>query len=113
MKNKNWFENFPGAITITDANAIITEMNKASAEAFENYGGRDLIGKDLFDCHPPTAHEKLRSLYENAEPNVYTTEKHGQKKLIYQTPIYEGDILIGVVELSLPLPAEVPHFKRD
>jgi hypothetical protein len=53
MKNNKWFENFPGAITVTDQNAIITEMNKASAEAFEDYGGQDLIGQDLFDCHPP------------------------------------------------------------
>jgi hypothetical protein len=63
--------------------------------------------------HQPAAQEKLRSLYQNPEPNVYTTEKNGQKKLIYQTPVYEDGVLIGVVELSLPLPAEVPHFKRD
>jgi transcriptional regulator with PAS, ATPase and Fis domain len=113
MKNNQWFDNFPGAITVTDENAIITDMNMASAESFENYGGRDLIGQDLFDCHPPAAQEKLRSLYQNPEPNVYTTEKNGQKKLIYQTPVYEDGVLIGVVELSLPLPAEVPHFKRD
>ena len=113
MEIKQWFENFPGAITLTDENAIITAMNKQSGETFKSYGGRDLIGQDLRDCHPPSSQDKIRSLYEDVELNAYTIEKDGKKKLIYQTPVYEDGVLIGVVELSLPLPTELPHFKRD
>lgn len=113
MNTTAWFKNFPGAIILTDENAIITEMNDKSVEASKDDGGRDLIGKSVIDCHPPAAREKLRSLYENPEPNAYTIEKHGQKKLIYQTPVFENGVLIGVAELRLPLPAELPHFIRD
>ena len=36
----------------------------------------------------------------------------GQRKLIYQSPWYERGEYRGFVELSLPIPAVMPHFKR-
>ena len=35
------------------------------------------------------------------------------KKIIYQVRWYEGDEYKGIVELSLPIPFEVPHFVRS
>ena len=113
MHNETWFKNFPGASTVTDENAIIIEMNAKSAETFKDDGGLDLIGQSVIDCHPPAAQAKVRALYETHKPNVYTIEKHGKRKLIYQTPYFEDGAFKGVVELSLPLPNEMPHFKRD
>ncbi|MBG0786689.1 MAG: PAS domain S-box protein [Anaerolineaceae bacterium] len=113
MKNETWFEHFPGAITVTDENAIIIAMNAKSAETFKGSGGRDLIGQSVIDCHPPDVQDKVRELYGDCEPNTYTIEKNGKKKLIYQAPYFEDGELKGVVELSLPLPDEMPHFKRD
>ena len=113
MQDNTWFDNFPGAITVTDESGIIIAMNAKSAETFKDYGGRDLIGQSVMDCHPPEAQDKVRALYQSPEPNVYTIEKHGKKKLIYQAPFYEDGALKGVVELSLPLPDEVPNFKRE
>ena len=110
--DNNWFENFPGAITVTDENGIIIAMNAQAAETFKNGGGRDLIGQNVIDCHPPETQARVRALFEANKPNVYTITKHGKKKLIYQAPYYEKGVLKGVVELSLPLPAEVPHFER-
>ena len=113
MPNETWFEHLPIAITVTDENATIIAMNALAAETFKNDGGRDLIGQSVIDCHPPATQDKVRSLYENKAPNVYTIEKDGQKKMIYQTPYYEGGELKGVVELSLPIPDEIPHSPRD
>ncbi|MBG0771204.1 MAG: PAS domain-containing protein [Anaerolineaceae bacterium] len=113
MQNETWFEHFPAAITVTDENATIIAMNAQAAETFKNSGGRDLIGQSVIDCHPPETQAKVRALFEGREPNVYTIEKHSIKKLIYQAPFYENGKLKGVVELSLPLPDEVPNFKRD
>lgn len=113
MRNETWFKNFPGAITVTDENAVIIAMNDASAETFRNDGGTELIGRSVIDCHPPAVQARVREIYESQEPNAYTIEKHGKKKLIYQTPYFEHGKLAGVVELSLPLPENVPHFNRD
>ncbi len=47
------------------------------------------------------------------QANVYTIEKHGKKKLIYQTPWYRDGKYAGFIELSLVIPEEMPHFIRD
>jgi hypothetical protein len=44
--------------------------------------------------------------------NAYTIEKNGKKKMIYQTPWYSNGKYSGLVEISLPLPEELPHFIR-
>jgi transcriptional regulator with PAS, ATPase and Fis domain len=110
--DNTWFEHFPGAITVTNENGGIIAMNAQAAETFKNDGGRDLIGQNMIDCHPPETQARVRALFEADKPNVYTITKHGKKKLIYQAPYYEDGTLKGVVELSLPLPEEVPHFER-
>lgn len=46
------------------------------------------------------------------EANVYTIEKDGVKKLIYQAPWYRDGAYAGFVELSLVVPAAMPHFVR-
>lgn len=106
MPNETWFKHFPGAITVTDENAIIIEMNDASIESFIEYGGRDLIGKSVIDCHPESVKEKVQKIFDSQEPNAYIVEKHNQKKLVYQTPFFEDGKLAGVVEISLPLPED-------
>ncbi len=47
------------------------------------------------------------------EKNVYTIEKKGKKKLIYQAPWFLDGAFGGLVELSLEIPFEMPHFIRD
>jgi len=113
MENNNWFKHFPGAITVTDVNGTISAMNDASAEMFQKDGGYALLGKSVFDCHPPTSQTKVRALYENAAANIYTIQKNGKKMLIYQTPYFNEGRFAGMVEMCLDLPASIPHFDRD
>lgn len=113
MGNEIWFKHFPGAITVTDENADIIEMNEASAEMFKKDGGFGLIGRSVMDCHPASAQTKIRRIYNEQKPNVYTIQKNGEKKMIYQAPYFANGILAGVVEICLPLPDEMPHFNRD
>ena len=104
----NYFEQVPFAITVSDKDGNILDMNQRSKETFAKYG--DIIGKSLFDCHPPKACEVLEALYKNHNVNAYTIEKNGQKKLIYQAPWYQDNEFVGYIELSLILPQEMPHF---
>ena len=112
MGTTGWARSFPGAITICDGNGVILEMNDKSAKLFEADGGRALIGKSLFDCHPEPARSKLRRLLEERRTNVYTIEKNGVKKLIYQSPWMEEGEYRGFVELALEIPFDMPHFVR-
>jgi transcriptional regulator with PAS, ATPase and Fis domain len=108
-----WVSGFPGAITVCDAQGIILAMNDKSAEAFQSQGGRGLVGTNLLDCHPEPARSKVRRLLENHQTNVYTIEKAGTRKLVYQAPWYREGEYAGLVEIDLELPAEMPHFVRD
>ncbi len=100
------------AITVCDTEGRIIEMNDKSLKTFEKYGGTELIGKSLFDCHPPHASAKIKALFQSHETNAYTIEKAGQKKLIYQTPWFEHGEYKGYVELSLVLPEVMEHKVR-
>ncbi len=110
--NSKWIKEFPAAITICDTNGIITGMNEKSASVFENDGGYDLIGKNMFGCHTDALNEKIKEIMNKQKPNVYTIEKNGKKKLIYQSPWFENGEMKGLVELSIEIPFEVPHFIR-
>lgn len=55
---------------------------------------------------------KLVQLIKEQATNAYTIEKNGVKKLIYQTPWYENGEFMGLVEFSLEIPFEMPHYVR-
>ncbi len=112
MNQHHWIEEFPASITVCDRDGIITAMNDRAAKSFEEDGGRALIGTNVLDCHPEPARTLLEDLLRTGRRNVYTIEKRGVKKLIYQSPWYENGQYAGFVELSLELPAELPHFVR-
>jgi len=113
MPNASWTKEVPFAITVTDANGIIIDMNDRSAVTFEKDGGRDLIGKQVLDCHPEPARSRLESLLKEGSSNIYTIEKKGVKKIIVQTPWRVEGKLAGMVELSIELPADMQHFVRE
>ena len=108
----DWINEFPAAITVSDPDGNILEMNQKSGKTFENSGGIDLIGQNMFDCHPDIAREKLQKLLDEKEKNVYTIEKNGIKKLIYQSPWFVDGKYAGFVEISLEIPFDIPHFVR-
>jgi transcriptional regulator with PAS, ATPase and Fis domain len=108
-----WVKGFPGAITISDTQGIVLEINDASEKVFEEDGGREIIGKNMLACHPGPARTKLEKMMKNQETNIYTIEKNGRKKIIYQTPWYKDGKYAGFVELAFEIPFEMPHFLRD
>jgi hypothetical protein len=114
MSEHEWIKEFPAAITVCDEKGIILEMNDIAAKTFEKDGGYNLIGLNMLDCHPDPARGKTERLLAARVKNVYTIEKNGVKKLIYQSPWYkEGGTYAGFVELSLKIPFEMPHFIRS
>ena len=111
-KGIDWIKEFPAAVTVCDPRGIILEMNDLAILAFASDGGATLIGKNVLDCHPEPSRTKLRTMLAEGRTNVYTIEKRGVKKLIYQAPCTIGGKYMGFVELSLEIPFDMPHFVR-
>jgi hypothetical protein len=105
----NWARELPAAVTVCDRHGIILEMNDKAKSSFSG----DLVGRNVLDCHPEPARAKLAELLATGNSNVYTIEKNGRRKLIYQSPWYRDGQFAGLLEISLELPASLPHFKRD
>ena len=112
MAEHDWVREFPGAVTVCDENGVIIEMNDEAARVFAEDGGRSLIGKNVLDCHPERARTKLAEMISGRRPNAYTIEKAGVRKLIYQSPWTENGRYRGFIEISLKIPADLPHFMR-
>ena len=113
MNEHDWIKEFPAAVTVCDESGIILEMNDKAAKTFESDGGRELIGSNMLDCHPEPARKKTERLLASRQKNVYTIEKNGVKKLIYQSPWFKDGRYAGFVELSLEIPFEMSHFIRS
>ncbi len=112
MDDARWADEIDAAVTVLDTRGVITYMNRRSQEVYAAEGGAALVGKNAFDCHPKPARAKLQAILETRRPNHYTIRKRGQKKIIHQVPRLRDGVLVGVVEVSVPIPDEMPHFDR-
>jgi hypothetical protein len=106
------FRDFPGAMTLCDADGVILAMNLKALETFAADGGASLLGTNVLDCHPEPSRSKLKAMLSEGRTNVYSIEKKGVKKLIYQSPWSENGTIRGFLELSLVIPDPMPHFIR-
>lgn len=108
----NYFDQIDAAITICDLEGIILYMNDKAKNTFKNYGGNNLIGQSLKDCHPEHAWNKILEMIKDNKSNSYTIEKNGLKKIIIQKPWFKDRQLSGLIEFSFEIPFEMAHFIR-
>lgn len=106
----DWTEELECAVTVCDSDGVVVYRNSKSAKTFEKYG--ELLGKNLRECHGEKSWAMIQRMLASGESNSYTIEKGGVKKLIHQTPWREDGIIKGLVEFSIVLPGELPHFIR-
>jgi transcriptional regulator with PAS, ATPase and Fis domain len=110
----NWAGGLPAAITVTDADGTILEMNAEACEVFAEDGGAALIGRSVFDCHPEPARTTTENLYRRRAANHYTiTTRKGKRKVIHQMPWYRDGAFAGFVEIAIVIPESLPHFDRS
>lgn len=100
----DWIYEFTGSVTVCNRQGIIVYMNRQSEIQFEKYGGKNLFGQSLIECHPEPARTQLLQMLEKPTENKYISETNGKKKLVVQSPWIENDEFRGVVELSVFLP---------
>lgn len=98
------------AITVCDKDGNVLYQNDSSIDV-----NGDTRGKNLMNCHNEKSQAIIRHLIGEADTNAYTISKKGKKKLIYQTPWYEDDakqIVGGLIEFSIIIPEDMPHYNR-
>lgn len=105
-----WAEETACAVTVCDTEGVILYMNEKARATFAKHG--DLIGTNLFGCHSERSRGIIRRLLAEGGTNAYTIEKEGVRKMIYQTAWKAGGEVRGLVEISMELPAEMPHYIR-
>ena len=96
------------AITVCDCAGVALYQNHRSIEV-----NGDVRGQSMIPCHSERSRQIIERLLQNGENNAYTIEKRGLRKLIYQTPWYADGAVAGLVEFSLEIPVEMPHYVRQ
>jgi PAS domain S-box-containing protein len=107
------YRNLPAAVTICDSDGVILEMNEAAVRTFAKYGGAELVGTNVLDCHPEPSRTMLARMLVDHSAHTYTIEKRGKRKLIQQMPWHVAGQYRGFVEISFEIPAEIPNQPRD
>ena len=80
-----WADEMNCAVTVCDTQGIILYMNEKACRTFAGTGG----------------------------VNAYTIEKKGVRKMIYQTAWKREGVVCGLVEISMEIPGEMPHYIRE
>ncbi|MBO7610540.1 MAG: PAS domain-containing protein [Muribaculaceae bacterium] len=111
MTEFDWAEDVQCAVTVCDNDGVIVYMNRRSRETF-NKNGESMVGKSMIPCHSERSQAKIQEMLNNDSTNCYTIDKNGVKKLIYQTPWKNDGKVAGLVEISIVLPNDMPHYIR-
>jgi hypothetical protein len=113
VSGDDWITECPLNIMILDRDGLILEMNNRCALAYASDGGRKLLGRNAYDCHPEEAAAKLRAIVESAEPNIYTTERAGKKDLVVLLPWFRNGAHAGLIHIEVEIPMKLPNFIRN
>ena len=92
------------AVVICDLEHTIIYMNPVAAERYEKWGGKELMGKSLLNCHNEKSREmifKVLDWFKSSKDNniVYTFYNQKENKDVYMVALRneDGD-LIGYYE---------------
>jgi transcriptional regulator with PAS, ATPase and Fis domain len=106
----DWAKEMNCAVTVCDTEGIIIYMNDKAKTTFASHG--DLVGKSLMGCHSDRSKGIIAHLLETGGYNAYTIEKEGLRKMIYQTAWKQDGKVAGLVEISMVIPPDMPHYIR-
>lgn len=106
--NFNYLDTVNFAATVCDRDGIVLYQNE---RAIKRDG--DVVGKNLYNCHGEKAGQMIRHMMETGSTNTYQIVRHGKKKLLHQTPWFDGSgAVAGLIELAIDLPDDMPVYLR-
>lgn len=109
----DWENQFNGSVIVCDKELNIIFLNDKAKMLFDENERNNAVRRNLLDCHNEESKKKILEIKATLKPNIYTIEKAGIKKLIYQSPLIKYNKFDGIIELSLEIPNAIPHFKRE
>lgn len=91
------------AVVICNLEHEIIYMNPAAAQNYEKWGGAQLVGKSLLECHNPKSVEQIKKVVDwfaadESHNMVYTFHNEKQNKDVYMVALREEGKLIGYYE---------------
>lgn len=113
MSENDWCNEIAMEIMVSTRDGKIVEMNKAAQTVFKPDGGLNLLGKDILECHPQPARQKLLNMMDTQNTNAFLDTENGIKRFYFQSPWYLSGEYSGFIELSFEVGGEIPHYKRD
>ncbi|MEG2061232.1 MAG: PAS sensor protein [Alistipes sp.] len=104
----SWVDALNCAVTVCDTETTVIYQNDHSRQV-----NGEVCGKSLIPCHNERSRALIRHLLDEGGTNTYTIEKRGVHKMIYQTAWLSEGKIGGLVEFSMEIPAEMPHYVRS
>ncbi len=101
---KSVLEQDRSAVVLCNLDHTIIYMNPAAGKHYAKWGGMDLVGKSLLECHGPRSNEMIKKVVgwflASAEHNlIYTFRNNKENKDVYMVALRDGDgKLIGYYE---------------
>lgn len=91
------------AVVICNIEHEIIYMNPAAVQSYEKWGGADLVGKSILNCHNPASGERIREVADwfaadEGHNMIYTFHNEKQNKDVYMVALREEGKLIGYYE---------------
>ncbi len=103
-----WYDELDCAVTVADCEGVVLYQNNRSIAV-----NGDVRGTSMIPCHNERSRAIIHRLIDEGGKNVYTISKKGVKKIIYQTVWRKEDVVGGLVEFSMEIPEEMPHYIRS
>lgn len=101
---KSVLEQDVAAVVLCNLDHEIIYMNPVAVENYHKWGGADLVGKSLLNCHNPNSVEKIQMVIDwfqedRAHNRVFTFHNEKQNKDVYMIALRDDDQnLIGYYE---------------
>lgn len=91
------------AVVICNLEHEVIYMNPAAVERYSKWGGNNLVGQSLLNCHNPQSNEKINQVLEwfASSPKhniVHTFYNKKQNKDVYMVALRDEGKLIGYYE---------------
>ena len=101
---KSVLEQDRSAVVLCDLEHTIIYMNPTAGERYAKYGGMELVGRSLLDCHSPQSNKMIKKVVtwfqESRDHNlIYTFRNEKENKDVYMVALRDEDgRLIGYYE---------------
>ena len=100
---KSMIDQDRASVVICNLKHEIIYMNPTAVASYAKYGGNELIGRSLLECHNPESREKIKQVMDwfaadESHNIVYTFHNEKQNKDVYMVALREEGKLIGYYE---------------